>query len=668
MDFLLKLLIIGAAANLPTVWKEKSALNNQEVIHGTYGSDQCSTDELPPDSIDDEDDIDRFCVGEDRVPEEEQRNFCGRLIDGPLTRSEALKVSRRMVELLSRPRISDPGCRITPTLNLAAQRLIEFVTLERYSWLNDDDMPPESDRRQELDQDFCELYSIPTPRRRYSLETMQKIMEMVNRNVSERSIRGKYKWFRLSYVPRMSKCLAANGSRNEKLKMVNDYVLDKVTSARSALLPVHDHNIQQWGQEIAAVLQVDQYFKASRTWILSFKRKYNIVSRAVTSYTSRAEQEQAEWIAGNTTQFRANFSSIEPLFPRRLIWNVDQTGFQYEIVNKRILSWRGERDTILNVDKKNLMTHSYSSQPMISREGRYIGKVLLVMQEPRGEFGPIVGPRVRALERRLGNIIVFASKSGKMSKELTLKWINEVLIPAKVDAMEPDDGSTIIEDSIGTMVVDDEITDDNDNPARPDVLLLLDSWTGHSNKEVLDVLMRNKIQAMVIPKHTTSELQPLDTTFNRQYKKFVKRVLERAAYENMIEKITSREGLIRLHSYVIDQFTSRVYRDMLRYAWRKTDNAFVNEELRIGPPPRMVQELQFEFDRSKNCEYGGCSRKAFVRCSHNGRLVCLHHFMEGRCSRSLMAHILNVTSDPVLAEPAGVELCEEIASKYSQES
>lgn len=96
-----------------------------------------------------------------------------------------------------------------------------------------------------------------------------------------------------------------------------------------------------------------------------------------------------------------------------------------------------------------------------------------------------------------------------------------------------------------------------------------------------------------------------------------------------------------------DQFSSPVYRDMLRYAWRKTDEHYVDQELILGPPPRMVQKVQFEFNRSQKCEFDGCSRHAFIRCAHYGKLACLGHFMDGKCS--LSPHD-SFERDPLLSE------------------
>lgn len=618
------IIIFGVAALLCIVLKADINTKQQDL------TSDCSTDEYSLDSSDDEDEVDRFCVGEDRITDEEQASFSARLIDGPLSRLQTLKVAQRMVELLQRPRISHPGCRISATLNLAAQRLIKFATQEDYSFLSDDDMPPEPKRMKTINDDYCDLLSIDSPRRRVSMNTMRIILDMVARNTSVKTIQAKYTWYRPNYVPNFRRCVASD-RMVDNLAKVNDYVLEKFRDARNRFLPVHSYLLIDWGHEKAQQLNITEKFRGSKTWVYNFKKRNGITSRSITEFSSRAEQEREEEIEESKRLFKDEFTHQEFMYPRRMIWNMDQTGFNYEILNKRTLSWRGERDTVINVDQANRATHSYTSQPMISRDGRVVGKLLLCMQEPSGSFGPQVQQRIRELERSLGNIKIYASKSGKMSKQLMLSWVDDVLKPAIEDHLGPDDSRTEIYDytrnEIGNLALEDQSFN---NIAKENALLLIDSWSGQTNDDVLGAITTEKIAVQVYPARTTADLQPLDVTFNRQYKKFVKRVLERAAYENLTANITSREGAIRLHSLVWTEFSAIDYQDMLRYAWRKTDQNFVDEELNKGPPPPMVHDIQFNFDRSQECSCN-CTRKAFLKCAHTGRVVCLRHFMSGKC-------------------------------------
>ena len=118
----------------------------------------------------------------------------------------------------------------------------------------------------------------------------------------------------------------------------------------------------------------------------------------------------------------------------------------------------------------------------------------------------------------------------------------------------------------------------------------------------------------------------------RQYKKFVKRIIEEATQADLRDYISSREGILNMHSLVWNQFDSEAYTDMLRYAWRHTDLAYSVEELAARPVPPMVQELQFNFDASKKCQaYNNCTNHAFIKGSHCGRLLCLNHLLQRVC-------------------------------------
>lgn len=120
-------------------------------------------------------------------------------------------------------------------------------------------------------------------------------------------------------------------------------------------------------------------FVASSFWIHKSKKRHNYVYSKVTGYESRAEAVQQDSIEESRGQFLESYRSVRGLFPYRLIFNVDQSGFKYEISNLRTISRKGERDTIIKVDNKNKNTHSYTLQPMIARDGTLAGKLLLCL-------------------------------------------------------------------------------------------------------------------------------------------------------------------------------------------------------------------------------------------------------------------------------------------------
>lgn len=75
-------------------------------------------------------------------------------------------------------------------------------------------------------------------------------------------------------------------------------------------------------------------------------------------------------------------------------------GIDYELKRDRTLSNEGEFDTRIKACSRNKQTHSYSIQPLVSKDGKTIGKLLIVLQDvgdknnPSEGFGPKIRERV----------------------------------------------------------------------------------------------------------------------------------------------------------------------------------------------------------------------------------------------------------------------------------
>lgn len=330
----------------------------------------------------------------------------------------------------------------------------------------------------------------------------------------------------------------------------------------------------------------------------------------MTDIVSRSENDQQDQIDERIDHFLTNYEDRAHRYPRRLILNTDQTPFNYELTNQRTLSFIGERDTRLAVDQKNKVSHSFTAQPTITRDGKTFGKLYLVLQESNGRFGTQIGPRVRRLEETFGNIRVLASKSGKLTTDHVRQWIADILYPAVRDGITSIDTDTDIGSDFETMSIDDEVFADDirrqgattvpptnssglrSNYRQAHTLLIADSWSGQTNRDLLEDLRQNGIEFLEVPKLTTKYLQPLDVYFNRQYKIFAKRIFEASIdprNEYPIANLTSRWGAINLHSLIWNQFGSEAYTDMIRYAWHNTDPHFSTDEMR-RPAPRGVIE------------------------------------------------------------------------------
>lgn len=101
---------------------------------------------------------------------------------------------------------------------------------------------------------------------------------------------------------------------------------------------------------------------------------------------------------------------------------------------------------------------------------------------------------------------------------------------------------------------------------EPAVLILADSWSGHSSAKQKEALRQIGPEVSPFPPLTTYKLRPLDVNYIRQYKKIYNCVAEKAFHEDIIGNITSREEIINLQSLIHDQFSSPRHRDMLLFA------------------------------------------------------------------------------------------------------
>jgi hypothetical protein len=116
----------------------------------------------------------------------------------------------------------------------------------------------------------------------------------------------------------------------------------------------------------------------------------------------------------STKLFLQNFADDD-------VYNSDQSGFSKEIHSGRTLEFQGERHVEATVQSTSATTHSYTIQPTISKSGRLLSPLFVILQEPTGKFGP----RVKKELFRAPNIYVTASTSGKLTKDLRI-WFKDV--------------------------------------------------------------------------------------------------------------------------------------------------------------------------------------------------------------------------------------------------
>jgi hypothetical protein len=110
-------------------------------------------------------------------------------------------------------------------------------------------------------------------------------------------------------------------------------------------------------------------------------------------------------------------------FDRTIIVNSDQCGFNYELHSNRTLNFLGEKDIICSVNSLKAISHSYTIQPILNSNGNFIGKCLLVLQEPNGSFGVNVKRSLFQPE----NLLIQCSNSGKVNTSILNAYYDEIL-------------------------------------------------------------------------------------------------------------------------------------------------------------------------------------------------------------------------------------------------
>lgn len=500
-----------------------------------------------------------------------------------------------------------------------------------------------------------------------SVISMKKILELRAANRSHNAIQRLYPKYQRGRLDYYKECVARGEPLTQRIRNLNTAVLKRIAEARERRRAIHGYHIRRWGLEIATEMNISRsFFSASPTWLYKLKKHGRIGSRKITEYISRREDSTQDILDQSIDRFLSMYEDTAGRYPRRLIINMDQTGFNYEYTDKRTLSYIGERDTRVNIDQRNKMTHSFTSQPMVTRDGKLFGKLTLIMQETKNEFGVFIRRKVNEQERQYGNIRVFATTSGKMTTDLYLQWIEEVFQPAIRATITSLDTDTDIGSDFDTLSMDDDAffepeSHHGDAPVamptnrtsanatdrlyrRPHTLFIADSFTGQTGPLARSELARRGIEFLQIPPGATKFIQPLDVWFMRQYKEFISRMFQEADDPRSgIPKsyLTSREGIINAHSLVYNQFGSEAYRNMLRYAWHNTDPHWSVDEMDAPPPPRGVILNQFSFKETK-CQHRdpvnntACSRPAWIKCAHCGKKLCLKHFIERTCFHEVL--------------------------------
>ncbi|EFO96775.1 hypothetical protein CRE_17034 [Caenorhabditis remanei] len=339
---------------------------------------------------------------------------------------------------------------------------------------------------------------------------------------------------------------------------------------------IHETDIQRLGIEQSICFGIDS-FRGSRSWIDKIKRHCNLTSRHIDARIRPPHLSVGPSREEKVKEFRRLVVPyIKKKYPPSRIFNVDQTAVKYEMIRNRSLAERGAPRVERTAQRAHALSHSFTMNPCVSADGRLIGDTFITLSEPitPRSFQQMVAP--------FHNLHVTNSRSGMMTSDLAIEWFTKDFLPN----------------------------------VPPNSLLILDSWGGFKKMMELPIVILKKLEVIVLPPDTTSKLQPLDLSFNRQFKNFIQKFegyIRVRENHLIISKRSTQLGIIQ---FAINQFKAPRFQGLIQKGFY--DIGVTNKyHLYETPVSYCMDPLK---TARKSC--ATCVRYAFIACGHCDKLMC----------------------------------------------
>ena len=108
-----------------------------------------------------------------------------------------------------------------------------------------------------------------------------------------------------------------------------------------------------------------------------FKRAHRIASRKITKFITRKTLEDSKDLTKTAEDFINNVKSVINEIGLKNVYNLDQSGFQFEMHFGRTLANQGSKEIECVVQSISSTTHSYTIQPTISADGKLLSLYIL---------------------------------------------------------------------------------------------------------------------------------------------------------------------------------------------------------------------------------------------------------------------------------------------------
>lgn len=317
-------------------------------------------------------------------------------------------------------------------------------------------------------------------------------------------------------VRRMADIVNKGGATFGKLQNISQVCLERFRDAKAQHKIVHDSDIMSWAIEANRTLNVAT-FRASPRWVLKFKQNHGIVSRKITKIVTRSFDQDSALILAEASNFLKTIRTY--ISRRKVILNSDQSKIEKEMHSGRTLEFLGTKDVFSTVQSKATITHSFTIQPLIYLDGTLAPVLFMCLQEQSGLFP------VRGIILRSSNIFLTCTSSGKLNKGALEMWMKEVL---RLELEKSRNKSFV---------------------------LLLDSWSGHKDRNLLSNSIPNiDVTLEIIPPKVTSIIQPLDLYFFRQWKIFFRKFSDKVVTLGIELELYQRNSIIKIQSIIHFQF------------------------------------------------------------------------------------------------------------------
>lgn len=360
--------------------------------------------------------------------------------------------------------------------------------------------------------------------------------------------------------------------------------------ARHELHQVHDRDLVRWATEKADELQL-QGFRASSHWIFDWKKDHRVVRRKINKHFTRKDLDAQPKVIESIDEFVNRIRSMRAIPNPPKLFNADQTGMQMELKPNFTLETAGTRYVQEKIDSKSATTHSITLFPFFGHDGYCVLPILIILQEPKGVFGP----RVQNTMYTHPDLLIECSKSGKITKQILARWYREVLFKDR---------------------------------NLHNGILLLDSLPMHKDKEFAFSFKPDdfNIAIEIIPPGTTDKIQPMDRDLNRILKAFTKELsLGFCSNDPRIERtnISTRDNICFIYVHVFNQVRSPRFKGWVQRTFKICGYIDTYEPYPGSP-------IEYCFDRNEvptsPCSLCEEFKGAFIRCAWCKLLFCAYHY------------------------------------------